>query len=85
MLAKLIAVVIREVRDELRKLDEPHAVRQYPGPSPSSLPESPEPDPAPYQRDPASTTSADTERPPSWDHDKTPPVRAFGFGKAGSA
>jgi hypothetical protein len=82
MLAKLIAVAIREVRDELAKLDAPQPARQDPGPPPSSPPESPEPDESRHRYDPASTTSASTERAASWDHDTRKPVTAarFGFG-----
>jgi len=67
MLAKLIAVVIHEIREELRKLDPP----------PAAEPEDT------HRHDPASTTSAVTERGASWDHDKMPPVTGFGFGPAG--
>ena len=79
MLAKLIAVAIREVREELRRLDEPQPARQDAAPSP---PEPPEPDESRHRYDPASTTGASTERAPSWDHDKRSPVTAvrFGFG-----
>jgi hypothetical protein len=66
VISKLIAVVVHEVVTEYRKLDAP--------------PESTLQDPHRY--DPASTTAADTERAGSWDHDKTPPVTAFGFGTA---
>jgi hypothetical protein len=68
MLAKLIAVVIHEIREELRKLDPPQA-------EPQDAPADP------HRYDPASTTSAVTERASAWDHDKTPPVTAFGFGR----
>lgn len=71
MLAKLLAVAIKEVRDELAKLDAPQ----------SSPPESPQPDESRHRYDPASTTAASTERAPSWDHDTRQPVRAFGFGR----
>ncbi len=76
MLAKLLAVAIREVREELRRLDEPPAP-QAPEPQPGP----PQPDESRHRYDPASTTGASTERAASWDHDKTPPVRAFGFGR----
>jgi hypothetical protein len=66
MLAKLIAVVIHEVVTEYRKLDPPPAAEP----------------PDPHRYDPASTTAASAERAGSWDHDKTPPVTAFGFGLA---
>jgi hypothetical protein len=68
MLARLIAVVIHEVREELRKLDLPAAEPENP-----------------HRYDPASTTAGDTERAGSWDHDKTPPVTAFGFGMTKAA
>jgi hypothetical protein len=80
MLAKLIAVAIREVREELRRLDEPVPVKQDPEPIPSPLPESPEPDQACCQRDQASTTGCSTERAWTRVHDARPSVRAFGFG-----
>jgi hypothetical protein len=82
MLAKLIAVAIREVREELRKLDEPQAASPVPEAASSSPPGSPEPDESRHRYDPASTTGASTERAPSWDHDKRSPVTAvrFGFG-----
>jgi hypothetical protein len=68
MLARLIAVVIHEVREELRKLDEP----------PTGEPQDA------HRYDPASTTAGETERAGSWDHDKAPPVTAFGFGVPGA-
>jgi hypothetical protein len=82
MLAKLIAVAIREVREELRKLDEPQSVRQDPEPVPPPAPEPAQPDESRHRYDPASTTAACTERAPSWDHDTRKPVTAsrFGFG-----
>jgi hypothetical protein len=75
MLAKLIAVAIREVREELRKMDGPQ-------PAAPSSPEPPGTDESRHRYDPASTTAASTERAPSWDHDKRHPVTAarFGFG-----
>lgn len=54
MLAKLLAVVIHEVRRELRALDQPDGAA---------------PDDAP-RYDPSSTTAATTERAETWDHDK---------------
>jgi hypothetical protein len=69
MLARLIAVVIHEVREELRKLDPP----------PAGEPQDP------HRYDPASTTAAHTERAEGWDHDKAPPVTAFGFGMTKAA
>lgn len=70
MIAKLIAVAIHEIREELRKLDPP------------SPPAAETPQDA-HRYDPASTTAATTERAGTWDHDTTPPVRAFGFRSAG--
>jgi hypothetical protein len=67
MLAKLIAVVIHEVVTEYRKLDGQQNADAAPAADDS------------HRYDPASTTAADTERAPSWDQDKEPPVRAFGF------
>lgn len=80
MLAKLIAVAIREVQAELAKLDTPRAAAQDPEPAPAVVPE---PDESRHRYDPASTTGASTERAASWDHDKRQPVTAarFGFGK----
>jgi hypothetical protein len=82
MLAKLIAVAIAEVREELRKLDEPQAPDPEPEAASPSVPESPEPDESRHRYDPASVTACGTERAPSWDHDKRRPVTAvrFGFG-----
>ena len=68
MLAKLIAVAIHEIREELRKLDPPAA-------------ETPEDK---HRYDPASTTAGETERAKTWDHDTSPPARAFGFGANGN-
>ena len=51
MLAKLIAVAIREVRGELAKLDAPQAVRQDPEPLPSSPPETAQPDESRHRYD----------------------------------
>lgn len=69
MLAKLIAVVIHEVRAELRRLDEQ-----------ASAPAEPQTD-STHRYDPASVTAIDTERAPSWDHDKrSPAVAASSFG-----
>jgi hypothetical protein len=81
MLAKLIAVVIHEVREELRKLESAGGGPE-PEPASPSVPEPPEPDESHHRYDPASTTGASTERAPSWDHDKRSPVTAvrFGFG-----
>lgn len=67
MLAKLIALVIHEIVTEYRKLDG----QQEASPGPDG-----------HRYDPSSTTATETERAPSWDHDKTPPVRAFGFTSA---
>lgn len=81
MLAKLIAVAIREVRDELAKLDAAaQTVRHDPEPAPSPAPEPPQPDESRHRYDPASTTAASTERAPSWDHDTRKPVTASRFG-----
>ncbi len=63
MLAKIVALFIAEIREELRKLDPP------PAGEPQDV----------HRYDPASTTAAETERAVSWDHDKTPPVTVFGF------
>lgn len=83
MLAKLIAVAIREVRDELARLDAaPQPVRHDPEPAAPPAPELPQPDESRHRYDPASTTAACTERAPSWGHDTRKPVTAvrFGFG-----
>ena len=62
MLATLLALVIHQVREELRKLDAA-------GTSTGDVPAA----------DPASTTAADTERAPAWDHDTRAPAARLGF------
>lgn len=75
MLARLIALAIHElaapVIAEYRKLDAPPSCDHAPS------------QPDTHRYDPASVTAIETERASSWDHDKTPPVTAFGFGRAG--
>lgn len=70
MLARLIAVAIHEVREELRRLDAASA--------PASPPEKNGEEQQRY--DLRSVTSLNTERAASWDHDKRTPVTAARFG-----
>ena len=66
MLARLIALLIADVRAELARLDPPLAAPAEPA----------------QRYDLESTTGCQAERAGGWDHDLRPPVRAFGFGSS---